>query len=125
MNNRRLGDFYAPALEVLPGVLFLFLAFSFKCASPQAAVKQVLFLPVAGALFYVTATVGTWMAIRVEDPARDVNWLLVRLDPARVITDPVQKERYLGGVVRMLFLVKTVVLAVLLVAQIRACLPNS
>ncbi len=129
--RRRIGDFYAPALEILPvGVLVALITVSVKYVIPKAAQMspaiagpfkvslELLFLPIMGMLFYIASTFGGWMAVRVDDPAKDINWLLVRINPAKVVADPEQKERYLGKVVRTLFLVKTAVLGALLAAQI-------
>lgn len=136
--RRRIGDFYAPALEILPlAILAALIVVTVNYVIPQAAQMtppqagpfkvnlEILFLPIMGILFYIASTFGGWMAVRVEDPAKDVNWLLVRVNPAKVIADPDQKERYLGRVVRTLFLVKTAILSALLAVQIWSCLPSS
>lgn len=128
---RRIGDFYAPAWEAVPLLLVAaVLVHALAVVAPAVAAAgepvglQVMFIPIMALLFYIAATFGGWLAVRVEDPARDVNWLLVRINPARVMADPAAKERYLGTVVRTLFLVKAATLLALLAAQVWLSLPR-
>ncbi len=135
--RRRIGDFYSPAWELFPaGLLAALLGVCLKVAAARAAAadealapagpdSDLFFFSVIGILFYIASSFGGCLAVRTDDPVRDVNWFLVRFDPARVMTDPAAKERYLGTVVRMIFLVKTAVLAALLGAQIWLCFPRS
>lgn len=86
-------------------------------SDPRLLSAEVVFAPVMGVLFYAACTFGAWVALRVEDPAKDINWVLVRVSPGRVMADAERKERYRGFIVRGLFLVKTFLLGAFLFVQ--------
>ncbi|MBI4229867.1 MAG: hypothetical protein HY608_03430 [Planctomycetes bacterium] len=77
-----------------------------------------MFLPLVGILLYLGLTVGAWIASRVEEPCRDINAILERVAPTRVIATADERERYRRGVIRTLFLLKTMFAVFMLVYQL-------
>ena len=129
--RRKIRDYYFPLWEAAPLLILAgIIGFTLRVEVPKMSQAgllgpnrldpSVFFGPVMGICLYAICTFGAWVALRVEDPTRDLNWLMVRLSPARVMTDPARKERYLGAMLRLLFLMKTVLLLAIGVAQVRS-----
>lgn len=65
------------------------------------------FLPFLNLVLYGGVSLAAYITSRVADPCRDINAVLVRVAPTRVIASPEARERYRRGVMRSLFLTKT------------------
>ncbi len=90
--------------------------------NPQEEFRQqaqgFMFLPLVGVLLYLGLTAGAWIAARVKDPCKDINAILARVAPTRVIASADARERYRRGVIRTLFLLKTMFAVFMLAYQI-------
>ena len=65
------------------------------------------FLPLLAIGLYGALSAAAYACLRVEDPCRDLNFVLARLAPARVIAGSAAKEAYRRAALRTIWLLKT------------------